>query len=61
MIKTLKLLAILLTLLILVMVFYGIFKGIFDSLVFWGLYLLLLAADFLCIAVIKKYNGTGEC
>ncbi|MDD2372681.1 MAG: hypothetical protein PHR04_04020 [Syntrophomonadaceae bacterium] len=61
MLKALKLLAILLTLLLLVLVFYGIFKGIFDSLVFWGLYLLLLAADFLCIAVIKKYNGQGEC
>lgn len=61
MIKTLKILAILLTVLILVMVFYGIFKGIFNSLEFWGLYLLLLAADGLCIAIIKKYNGTGEC
>lgn len=60
MIKTLKLLAILITLLILVMVPYGIFKGIFNSLVFWGLYLVLLAADLLCIAVIKKYNGKGE-
>lgn len=61
MIKILKLLAIVLTLLILVMVFYGILKGIFNSLVFWGVYLLLLAADSLCIAVIKKYNDTGEC
>lgn len=61
MLKTLKLLAVFLTFLLMAMVFYGIFKGIFDSLVFWGLYLLLLAADFLCIAIIKKYNGQREC
>ncbi|HHV15160.1 MAG TPA: hypothetical protein GXX58_01085 [Gelria sp.] len=56
MLKTLKLLAILLTILLVVMVFYGIFKGIFNSLEFWGLYLLLVAADSLCIAFIKRYN-----
>lgn len=61
MLKALKLLAILLTLLLLVLVFYGIFKGIYNSLLFWLWYLLLLAADFLVIAVIKKYNGSGEC
>jgi hypothetical protein len=59
--KTLKLLAILLTLFLLVMVFYGIFKGIYGSLLFWLVYLFILAADFLVIAVIKKYNGPGEC
>lgn len=61
MLKTLKLLAILLTLLLLVLVFYGIFKGIFDYLLFWGIYLLLVAADLLCIAIIKKYNEQEEC
>lgn len=61
MIKALKLLAILLTIFLLVMVFYGIFKGIFNTPGFWLLYLLILAADFLSIAIIKKYNGQRKC
>lgn len=61
MIKVLKLLAVLLTLFLLVMVFYGIFKGIFNTPGFWLLYLLIMAADLMSIAFIKKYNGQRKC
>jgi len=60
-IKALKLLAVLLTIILLIMVFYGIFKGIFNTPGFWLLYLLILGADSLSIAVIKKYNGGRKC